>query len=144
MASKMCIMRGLPGSGKSTKTQELMKAFDARPGMAAAVCSADFYFVRPDGQYDWNPRFLKSAHFWCYKKAKEACERGDNLIIIDNTNIKREDFQPYLDLAKQHWYEVEEIVVGSFDEESCKIYAERNQHGCPLDVILKRAKVFEP
>ena len=140
-AKQMFIMRGLPGSGKSTKTGELVKQFGQDN---VRVCSADVYFIRPDGQYDWNPKFLRSAHFWCYKKAKDACEINQPVVIIDNTNIKREDLQPYADLGKQHGYVVTEVVVGQFDEESCKIYAERNQHGCPLDVILKRAKVYEP
>ncbi len=137
---KMKVLRGLPGSGKSTKTVHLLQSHEG----TAAVCSADLYFIRPDGQYDWNVRFLKSAHFWCYKKAKEACESGIELVIIDNTNIKKEDKQPYIDLALANGYEVEEIIVGKFDEESCKVYAERNVHGCPLETILRRAKDFQP
>ncbi len=135
---KMFILRGLPGSGKSTKTHEIIKQEGS-----SKVCSADHYFIRPDGIYDWNPKLLKQAHFWCYNNARQGCQQGST-IIIDNTNIKRADMQPYLDLATEFKYDVEEIVVGKFDEESCKVYAERNVHDCPLDTILKRAKLFEP
>ncbi len=138
---KMFIIRGLPGAGKSTKTNEILTAYNR---IDYKVCSADHYFNRPDGTYDWNPRLLKQAHFWCYNNAKEACEDRVEMIIIDNTNIKRRDFQSYLDLAQEFKYEVEEIVVGKFDEESCRVYAERNIHGCPLETILKRAKDWEP
>jgi predicted kinase len=140
MSNTMHILRGLPGAGKSTKTTWLLKNSEGE----ARVCSADIYFIRPDGTYDWNGRLLKKAHYWCYQQAFSACEYNIPTIIIDNTNIKHEDFAPYVALAEQHGYKVEIHVVGQFDEESCKTYAARNVHGCPLETILKRAKDFEP
>lgn len=138
--AKMFILRGLPGSGKSTKVAEIVKNTVG----SVEVCSADTYFIRPDGIYDWVGASVGRAHRWCYDRARGSMMRGCPFIIIDNTNIRRSEFAPYLDLAEEFKYEVEEIVVGKFDEESCKIYAERNVHKCPLETILKRAKLFEP
>lgn len=141
------IMRGLPGSGKSTKAKELAdKLMAADYSRCTWVVSADDYWIRPDQSYDWNPRKLKDAHTWCFKQAMEWMSQSDGKphIILDNTSIKKADYAPYLDLAEQHSYKVEEVVIGQFDEESCKVYAERCVHGCPLETILRRAKDFEP
>ena len=146
MHPKLFILRGLPGAGKSTKVTEIQKSLtDDYRGYI--TCSADDYWMRPDGTYDWNPRKLKDAHAWCYKTAANMMEQPTEYqshVILDNTNIKRKDFQAYVDLAKKHNYTIEEVVVGEFTEEACKLYAERNLHGCPLETILKKAKEFEP
>lgn len=129
----MYILRGLPGSGKTTHTKQKGDPL---------VASADLYFVRPDGTYDWNSRLLKNAHEWCYQQAKQFVSFG-RPFFIDNTNIKRVHFARYLELAKQSNYNVREVVVGSFDENHCKIYAERNTHQVPLMTIIRMAKEFE-
>ena len=143
--NKLVILRGVPGSGKSTRAQEVME--EEGYGFKTIV-SADCYFIRPDGKYDWCASSLGNAHKWCQKQAEDAMRGHEiwahrTIVIVDNTNIKRKDFKVYTQLAEKYGFEVEEVVVGNFDEESVKLYAERNSHGVPLATIQRMAERFE-
>jgi predicted kinase len=145
----LVILRGLPGSGKSTFARDLLNfAEDVCVG-GLTKCSADTYFLRPDGVYDWNPKYLKNAHEWCFEQVEEAMSdmgewSGDcQLIVLDNTNMIKAHYKKYVDLAQEKGYTVREVVIGKFDKDSLKEYAERNVHGVSLDVIEKMAKKFE-
>ena len=63
-ACRRCIiMRGLPGSGKSTRARQHVAA---AAGAGSTVCSADDYFVAlGGGKYRFDPRQLGAAsHGW--------------------------------------------------------------------------------
>jgi len=76
-------------------------------------------------------------------RAHQAMSIGIGMVVIDNTNTRRWEFEPYLELAEQFGYEVEKITIGQFDESNLKVYANRNKHKVPLDTIRKQAKRFE-
>ena len=59
----MVVMRGLPGSGKSTVVSTITRVYPH-----AVVCSADHYFMN-DGKYEYSSSRLKSAHLQCQDKA---------------------------------------------------------------------------
>lgn len=56
-------------------------------GFVYQVCSADYYFQRPDGQYVFKPQDLSDAHGYAQQKAHTAILQKTPLVIIDNTNI---------------------------------------------------------
>ena len=65
-------MRGLPGSGKSTHIKRMIQKYHGLVGgFSSVVCSADNYFYRPDGTYDWSAKMLDNAHKWCFKQVEE-------------------------------------------------------------------------
>ena len=139
------IMRGVSGSGKSTKAKKLIQEYlNENDGDSAIICSADQYFVDPvSGKYEFNPKKLGEAHSFCRGKFKAALELGADLVIVDNTNTKRWEFKPYVEMAKAYECECEEVIVGGLEENDLKVYANRNTHGVPLDAIRKMAKRFE-
>lgn len=93
----MFVMRGFPGSGKTTLAEILAYLY---PG--AVICSADHFFLR-NGSFHWNPKRWKDAHLACQKRAEEACQSG-KVIIVDNSNIKVWEMQFYLNLANDFSY----------------------------------------
>jgi len=125
------ILRGLPGSGKSTF---------ARLYEDAIVCSADDFFSR-DGDYIFDADFLDTAHAACRAKARTAALTGAE-IVIDNTNVRRADYAPYLQLAKNHDYTVliHDLFDGGCDDETL---AERNTHHVPLATIRRMRAKYE-
>ncbi len=147
------VMRGVSGAGKSTyakKLQAKVWKYSHPPRNNAfswmnfcAIISADNYFIRPDGKYDFNPRSLSEAHAWCFAEAKRLMEVGVQVIILDNTNTQKWEFEKYVQLAKDFNYKVKERIIGQFDENSLKLYASRNAHGVPQQAIEKMAKRFE-
>lgn len=133
---KVKVLIGLPGSGKSTKTRQLVEALSEE--YSSAVHSTDSYFIK-DGEYRFDPKKLGYFHKLNLEAFKKSLDSNVNLIIVDNTNIKARDRRPYIDSAHSRGYDVECIVIGEFTEEFAKICAERNTHGVPLESILRMA-----
>lgn len=129
---KICyILRGLPGSGKSTFAASL------RP-LSCVVCSADDYFMR-DGAYRFDPNKLGKAHTCCMLKFKQAISAQVQIIVVDNTNTTKREYREYQRLAKESGYKV---IIKKFEcsiEDSVK----RNTHNVPEATIRKMHSRFE-
>lgn len=135
------ILIGVPGSGKSTRAQELMRDALAVPGASAVIHSTDQYFM-VEGEYKFDPNKLGGYHMRNLDAFKASLDEGITCVICDNTNVRARDRRPYKDAARGRGYEVQEVVVGTFDEEHYRIYAKRNSHGVPLDVIQKMGERY--
>lgn len=116
-------MRGSSGSGKSTYIEENFPD--------AVVCSADHYFTDITGNYNFDRRKLGAAHGECKDTFKEAVERREPLIVIDNTNTTLKEMSPYVKVAKYHGYRIEcvRLVV------PVEVAHERNVHGVPYGAV---------
>lgn len=131
MAKTLYIMRGLPGTGKSTRASL----------MNAVVCSADDYFME-NGKYIFDPAKIAAAHQACQQKARYAMETGCRRVVVDNTNTQRWEFAIYKEMAKEHGYQVVEVVfrhdIWTDDE-----LAARNRHGVPGETIARMRARWE-
>jgi hypothetical protein len=105
MLKVLIIMRGLPGSGKSTTAKA--------KGIGGAVFSTDDFFMC-DGRYVFVPSKISEAHAWNQARVNEAMENGVAPVVVDNTNVMKVHFQPYLDMAKLHGYTVEYVEPESW------------------------------
>lgn len=158
------IVRGPSGAGKSTFINSLPEN--------AVICSADhFWFkeqrpmmlrneeeiryvsatdkrpiVEKNGQYyfyDFDPTKLSEAHAWCFSEFLAALEQKEELIVLDNTNIKLEHFSSYERVAKLLGYEVQVHEFMPTTLEQLKKMIERNVHGCPAKTSLSMWYDFE-
>ncbi len=66
----MFLMRGLPGSGKSTLVNILKRLYSK----SVVVCSADNYFLDSQGVYNFNRDKIGEAHRVCQQQADDACK----------------------------------------------------------------------
>ena len=142
MATKVVIMRGPSGSGKSTLAKEIYDNF-AEPNKR--LVSADIFFYE-GGVYKFDPSKLKTCHQQCYHGYICACAlsysiKSECLIIVDNTNIRRWEFQPYVQVAEKLGYEVEYAVTPR--PWNAELFAQRNTHGVPLEKIQQMIANFE-
>ncbi|KAI2668571.1 NEDD4-binding protein 2 [Labeo rohita] len=96
----LVLLRGAPGSGKTTLANAMLAQ---NPG--GVVLSTDDYFTQ-NGQYYFEPNLLGEAHEWNHQRAKEAFEKGQTPIIIDNTNMQCWEMKPYVAMAQKHRYKV--------------------------------------
>lgn len=128
------IMRGVPGSGKST-----FIANHAPEG--AVVCSADHFFTSPDGEYHYDESKIREAHDACFAKFVRAVADGVRCIYVDNTNSRRWEFERYTNLANELGYRVYEVMPvtnANADE-----LAARCVHGVSADKIQNMLDRFE-
>jgi tRNA uridine 5-carbamoylmethylation protein Kti12 len=129
---KVIIMRGIPGSGKSScaaKIQEDLR----RCGHSVDICSADFFFTSmEEGIYLFDLAILPQNHNKCLSEFLGCLQDRDlSAIIVDNTNSRAWEIAPYYRLAEIFHCDVE-IVWVQTDPEACK---KRNIHGVPDSVI---------
>lgn len=133
----LLILRGLPGSGKSTLSRFLLD--HSRDGI---VLSTDDYFRQQDG-YTYNAAQLGDAHDWNQKRAKQAMEQGKSPVIIDNTNTQAWEMKPYVEVALEKGYRVEfrePDTWWKFDPEELE---KRNKHGVTREKIAQMLERYE-
>lgn len=136
------IMRGLPGSGKSTMARHIL-AQSLSEGAEGYIFSTDDYLISPQGDYVFEPVKLAAAHAWNQDRAVKAMTKHVDTIIIDNTNILKAHYANYVAEAKARGYRINILTVGSFDSEFVQECAKRNTHGVPLHTIQRMAQNFE-
>lgn len=133
------VMRGLPGSGKSTMAKNILaNSLDGR------IFSTDDYFMLPNGQYQFDPIKLAAAHAWNLDRTIKAFTKNVDTVILDNTNILKEHYMTYVKEAVVRGYRVTVVTVGTFDNEFIEECHLRNSHGVPLHTIQRMAKNFQP
>lgn len=126
-AKKVVIMRGPSGSGKSTYIKRHLPD--------AHVCSADHFFHKDDGSYEFDPSKLGAAHEACKRKFKKALKKGEPIVVVDNTNTKMWEMKPYIMAARNAGYEIEFVRLST----PVDVAAARNVHGVPQDAVKRMA-----
>jgi predicted kinase len=139
------IMRGVPGSGKSTVTNILKGLYKPTD---IAVHSTDDYFMLPNTFIDWINSIVgkpyKVAYKWKQSKMHWAHKRNQrafgmsivnkiSCIICDNTNLNQKEYKPYVEIAKTNGYTIVAIV---FETNAIDIHINRNVHKVPTEAIV--------
>jgi hypothetical protein len=142
--SRVVIMSGVPGSGKSTYARSIAASLDAQ----VKIVSADDFFTRDDGSYNSDPQCLFAAHAGCmrtYLNALPRLQSTRGVIVVDNTNTSAVEIAPYYMAATAYALDVE-IVTVLCDP---KLAAARNTHDVNPDLVNAldanlRARVIPP
>ena len=130
MEKVLYIVRGIPGSGKSTFAKSL----------GGTHFEADMFFMK-DGEYKFDMFKIKEAHKWCQDSVERAMllnhTTGDNsIIIVSNTFTQEWEMEAYYALAKQWNYKVFSIIVENR-------HGGVNEHGVPEDKLQAMKDRFE-
>jgi len=102
----MVIVRGVPGSGKSTFAKEICgNAYEVNDGYWFPYhYEADMYYYDKYGKYKWSAEESKNAHKYCQLKT-EAAMLLDRPVVVSNTFIKEWEFNEYIKLCVKYNYD---------------------------------------
>lgn len=126
------IMRGCPGSGKSTKAKKLA-------GTNGQIFSTDDYFMI-GGEYKWEPAKIGAAHSWNQKRALAAVKANIPIIIIDNTNTtirEMRSYLPHIEMARLNGYQIMIEEPETYWRLDIEELDKRNTHNVPKQSIQK-------
>jgi predicted kinase len=118
MEKVLYIVRGIPGSGKSTFAKTL----------GGQHYEADMFFIDEEGNYKFDVTKIKDAHQWCQSFVKTDMILEYQKIVVSNTSTQEWEMEPYFTLAKEYGYTVFTIVVENR-------HGGVNQHGVPEDKL---------
>lgn len=95
------ILRGVPGSGKSTFV-DMMRLL---PG-SISVHAIDDLHTDSDGNFLWDEENAERLYTLNFANFVQSCASGVETVICDAINIEAESFQKYIDIATQYEYKV--------------------------------------
>jgi len=119
------LIRGCPGSGKSTFAKTL----------GGPVFEADNYFM-VDGEYKFNPSLIKVAHNECQNHTQIAMMDEHEKVIVSNTFTQEWEMKAYYELAEKYGYRVFSIIIENR-------HGGVNEHGVPDDKLEIMKTRFE-
>jgi energy-coupling factor transporter ATP-binding protein EcfA2 len=106
----LVLIRGAPGSGKTTLARHMQRTFlHHNPQAEALIFSPDdfYYDLSPDGQsYVFDVTKLKEANTLAQSRTFEVMRRGAALVIVDNTHGEAWVSRPYVMFAQTMGYGV--------------------------------------
>ena len=152
------IMRGVAGSGKSHKAKQLA-------GSTGAIFGTDDYW-EPNYVQNFNAAIanntiqqkLSEYHQKNYERAIQAMQKGITPIVIDNTNIRKRDFERYVQAGESlgyevrfaesdhpEWKKIRPFIPHDVEkmQQAAQFFHRNNQHGVPANAIYKMMSSFE-
>jgi predicted kinase len=129
------LVRGLPGSGKSTFATHIWNEY--------AICEADKFFYDKEGNYNFDGSKIKQAHVWC-KNEVEVRMKDHQInqqfypeIVVSNTFTQEWEMEDYYKLAEKYGYKVVSLIVENR-------HGGKNVHGVPdnkLEIMKNRFEI---
>jgi hypothetical protein len=92
----LILIRGLPGSGKSTRAKKRVSNDTSK----LSHIESDIWFEK-NGVYAFNPAELSNAHQWCVSSC-EFLLRQDRHVIVSNVLASAAECAPYFVLADKY------------------------------------------
>jgi predicted kinase len=87
------LVRGLPGSGKSTFAKKLLER-----NLVSCHYEADQFFMM-DGVYMFDPKRVVLAHEWCMRKTQQALNENKS-VVVSNTFTQKWEMKRYIEMAE--------------------------------------------
>ena len=126
MEKILYLIRGCPGSGKSTFAKTL----------GGQHYEADMFFINENGEYNFDFTKIKDAHQWCQGMVKTDMILEYPKIVVSNTFTQEWEMEPYFEMAKEYGYKVFSLIVENR-------HGGVNEHGVPEEKLEQMRNRFE-
>lgn len=125
--AKLTLIRGLPGSGKSTYARLVLRA--------DVHYEADqFFLVGSNDDYVFDASLIKIAHEWCFSNTVRALRRGHD-VVVSNTFTQLWELNKYLELLR---------LIPDLEVEIVEMKTQYGTiHNVPEDTLKKMAERWE-
>jgi len=134
---RVCIiMRGLPGSGKSSVVKHMTNYLSMK-----CFSTDDFFMVDKDGEvfYKFEAEKLEMYHGQNFLNFKNSISDNVQVVCVDNTNLNYHEYGKYLELARKNGYITVIMNCKKFPPE---IHAARSIHAVPFNSIVAKHKKY--
>lgn len=142
---ELVIMRGIPGSGKSTMAKSLVREgrIHSTDDVIESQGDYDKFFVDMKESKDFSP--LARAHSTNYKNIVKSISEGVSPVIVDNTNIKANEAKQIVVKALEMGLSDNNISIVDMGTNglTAEVLADRNTHGVPLDKIKSMIESYK-
>jgi predicted kinase len=124
------IVRGVPGSGKSTFAKSI----------GGIHIEAD-QFIMMDGKYNFDITKIKLAHKYCQNQTEawmktDGTQVNNDKIVVSNTFTQEWEMEPYFKLAEKYGYRTFSLIVENR-------HGGVNEHDVPEDKLEIMKNRFE-
>jgi hypothetical protein len=139
-SSTLLLIRGLPGSGKTTLTNILLSLNDRSVAYAADDWMHDCVDVTSDhsscGEYEFSPSMLTKCHELCQESVRKALgDFGPRLVIVHNTFTQDWEMEPYIRMAELF----DPCGYEPYDVELFTIVMENRHDSCSIHNVPEEA-----
>lgn len=134
---RLFILRGPPGSGKTTLANLIVKQNNG-----GCIFSVDEYFIN-ENIYKFDSTKYIDAQNWTIENVVKAMQNQESLIIIDNTNSRKWEAKKYVENAIKYQYEVIIMEPDTEWKKDINILFDKNVHGIPKRHIKRMIAKWE-
>lgn len=131
---KIIILRGLPGSGKTTFAKFLASSIPNSKEICADDCwRYDYTDKNSEG---FTTEGLIEAHSRCFETVESYMKEDVDTIILHNTNTTIREMNKYFILAEEYKYEVVSLIVENR-------HHSKSVHNVPEETLEKMKNRFD-
>ena len=120
---KVFIVRGVPGSGKTTLAKGIAKKYNTKE------FEADHYLLNSEGKYEYDKSKLARAHTKCIVQGFKHLQRN-NAVVFANTFIHKSDIEFYAKYMKEQGINAEVYIAQPS-------FAGKSLHNVPDEAVEK-------
>ncbi len=104
--NSLILLRGLPGSGKTTLAKELSES-----GKYPVFSVDDYFTDRVTNEYKFEFDKNHLAYKYCEENTKQSMQKNVSKIFIDNVFSLEWEIEPYFKLASEFKYRIFIVTV---------------------------------
>ena len=137
LKSKIILVRGAPGSGKTLFSNQISQMIDADYYNVLSVAADDFFYDEA-GNYNFDKAKLPNAHYYCQMMVDKYLNNSNlpSIIFVHNTFTVEWEMDPYFKIAQENNCIVYTVIVENR-------HKSKSKHDVPPRLIENMKERFE-